>query len=97
MQVTTRQAGLGSSIARLALAQRIALAIFLMLNAVTPFIPPDPPWLANLPLVVAIMAFLLAFGISHMRGLPTLEIPRKGKGYTTGGRGARAVLISLPD
>jgi divalent metal cation (Fe/Co/Zn/Cd) transporter len=50
------------------LAQRIALAalaIFLMLNAVTPFITPDPPWLANLPLVVAIMAFLLAFGLSH--------------------------------
>jgi hypothetical protein len=36
-----------------------------MLNAVTPFITPDPPWLANLPLVVAIMAFLLAFGLSH--------------------------------
>ena len=70
MQVTTHQAGLNSSIARLALAQRIALAalaIFLMLNAVTPFITPDPPWLANLPLVVAIMAFLLAFGLSHMR------------------------------
>ena len=52
MQVTTHQAGLGSSIARLALAQRIALAalaIFLMLNAVTPFITPDPPWLANPP------------------------------------------------
>jgi hypothetical protein len=46
------------------LAQRIALAalaIFLMLNAVTPFITPDPPWLANLPPVIAIMAFLLAF------------------------------------
>ena len=70
MQVTTHQAGLGSSIARLALAQRIALAalaIFLILDAVTPFIAPDPPWLANLPLVVAIMAFLLAFGLSHMR------------------------------
>ena len=49
---------------RIALA---ALAIFLMLNAVTPFITPDPPWLANLPLVVAIMAFLLAFGLSHIR------------------------------
>ena len=70
MQVTTHQAGLDSSIARLALAQRIALAafaIFLMLNAVTPFITPDPPWLANLPLEVAIMAFLLAFGQSHIR------------------------------
>jgi hypothetical protein len=44
-----------------------ALAIFLMLNAVTPFITPDPPWLANLPLVIAIMAFLLAFGLSHLR------------------------------
>jgi hypothetical protein len=51
----------------MALAQRIALAIFLMLNAVTPFITPDPPWLANLPLVIAIMAFLLAFGLSHIR------------------------------
>ena len=73
MQVTTHQAGLGTPGARLALAlaQRIALAalaIFLMLNAVTPFITPDPPWLANLPLVFAIMAFLLAFGISHIRG-----------------------------
>jgi len=34
---------------------------------VTPFITPDPPWLANLPLVVAIMAFLLAFRLSHIR------------------------------
>jgi len=70
MQVSTQQAGLGAPSARLALAQRIALAalaIFLMLNAVTPFITPDPPWLANLPLVVAIMAFLLAFGLSHIR------------------------------
>jgi divalent metal cation (Fe/Co/Zn/Cd) transporter len=70
MQVTPHQAGLHSSIARLALAQRIALAalaIFLMLNAVTPFITPDPPRLANLPLVIAIMAFLLAFGLSHIR------------------------------
>jgi divalent metal cation (Fe/Co/Zn/Cd) transporter len=70
MQVTTHRAGLGTPSARLALAQRIALAalaIFLMLNAVTPFITPDPPWLANLPLVVAIMAFLLAFGLSHIR------------------------------
>ena len=51
------------------LAQRIAvaaLAIFLMLKAVTPFITPAP-WLANLPLVVAIMAFLLAFGMAHIR------------------------------
>jgi hypothetical protein len=38
---------------RLALA---ALAIFLMLNAVTPFITPDPPWLANLPLVADFVA-----------------------------------------
>lgn len=37
-----------------------------MLNALTPFITPDPPWLANLLLVVAIMAFLLAFGLSHV-------------------------------
>jgi hypothetical protein len=38
-----------------------------MLNAVTPFITPDPPWLANLPLVVAILAFLFALGLSHIR------------------------------
>ena len=70
MQVTTHQAGRSTPGARLALAQRIALAalaIFLMLNAVTPFITPDPPWLANLPLVIGIMAFLLAFGLSHIR------------------------------
>lgn len=42
-------------------------AIFLMLNAVPPFITPDPPRLANLPLVIAIMAFMLAFGLSHIR------------------------------
>ncbi|MGA8157244.1 MAG: hypothetical protein WB822_13765 [Rhodoplanes sp.] len=45
MQATTHQAGLGTSSARLALAQRIelaALAIFLVLDAVTPFITPDP-------------------------------------------------------
>ena len=83
MQVTTHQAGLDSSIARLAMAQRIALAalaIFLMLNAVTPFITPDPPWLANLPLVVAIMAFLLAFGLSHIRA----ERARAGNAWETG-------------
>ena len=64
MQVTTHQAGLKTPGARLALAQRIALATR---HAVTPFITPDPPWLANLPLVIAIMAFLLAFGLSHIR------------------------------
>ena len=70
MQVTAHQVGLGTPSALLAVGQCIALAalaIFLMLNAVTPFITPDPPWLANLPLVVAIMAFLLAFGLSHIR------------------------------
>ena len=59
MQVTTHQAGLDSPSARLALAQRIALAalaIFLMLNAVTPFITPDPPWLTKLPLMTAVSA-----------------------------------------
>jgi hypothetical protein len=43
VQVTTHQAGLGTSSARPALVQRIALAalaIFLMLSAVTPFITP---------------------------------------------------------
>ena len=46
-----------------------------MLNAVTPFITRDLPWLANLPPVVAIMAFLLAFGFSHIRA----ERARAGK------------------
>jgi hypothetical protein len=80
MQVTPHRAGLNTPCARLALAQRIALAalaIFLMLNAVTPFITPDPPWLANLPLVIAIMAFLLAFGsrtcVLRGRGLRRLS------------------------
>ena len=96
MQVTTHQAGLGSSIAWLALAERIALAalaIFLMLNAVTPFITPDPPWLANLPLVVAIMAFLLAFGLAiraeRARSCRTLEIPNTGKGHPRHGHQGR--------
>ena len=58
-----------------------AFAIFLMLNAVTPFITPEPPWLANLPLVVAIMAFLLAFGLSHMRAerTPAVEVTNSDK------------------
>ena len=51
----------------LAMRDDSAFAIFQILTAVTPFITPDPPWLANLPLVVAIMAFLLAFGLSHIR------------------------------
>jgi hypothetical protein len=78
------------------LAQRIALAalaIFLMLNAVTPFITPDPPWLANLPLVVAIMAFLLAFGLSHIRAERARATnPNTGKGHPRGAEGARAVF-----
>jgi hypothetical protein len=38
-----------------------------MLNAVTPFVTSDPPWLASLPLVAAIMGFLLCFGLLHTR------------------------------
>ncbi|MFZ1895848.1 MAG: hypothetical protein WAU59_17515 [Rhodoplanes sp.] len=75
------QAGLDTPSARLALAQRIALAalaIFLMLNAVTPFITPAPPWLVNLPLVVAIMVFLLAFGLSHIRAERGRQRPSNG-------------------
>lgn len=78
MQVTTRDAatfvdlchGRSTPQTQMALAQRVALALislFLVLNAVTPFITPDPPWLANLPLVIAITLFLLAFGIAHQR------------------------------
>ena len=75
MQVTTHASGRARLVHlrgwrwRSALA---ALAIFLMLNALTPFITPDPPWLANLPLVVAIMAFLLA-------ALSRLQILKTGK------------------
>ena len=94
MQVTTHQAKLDSSVAWLALAQRIALAalaIFLMLNAVTPFITPDPPWLANLPLVVVIMVFLLAFGLSHMRAerawAAEAPNPKNRKGSASGRHG----------
>jgi hypothetical protein len=63
-------------------------------HAATPFITPDPP-LANLPLVVAIMAFLLAFGLSHIRGrgLPTLSIPRTERPA----KGERAVADPLAD
>jgi hypothetical protein len=51
-------------------AQRVTigcLAIALAFIPATPFITPDPSWLPNLPLVVAIIAFLLAFGLSHIR------------------------------
>ena len=68
MQVTTHQAGLSTPGARLALAERIALAalaIFLMLNAVTPFITPDPPWLSDVPVVFAIMMLLIIIGLLH--------------------------------
>ena len=53
-----------------------------MLNAVTPFITPDPRGLANLPLVVAIMAFLLAFGLLHIRA----ELARGAKALKATGQ-----------
>ena len=102
MQVTTHRAGLNTPNARLALARRIALAalaIFLMLNAVTPFITPDPPWLANLPLVIAIMAFLLVFRLSHIRAerARAAEAAKEQEKVTQRGAGARELwLISLP-
>ena len=68
MRIMARQAGSRSSVPWWALAQRLglaALAISLVLNAVTPFVTADPPWLASLPLVLAIMAFLLCFGRSQ--------------------------------
>jgi NitT/TauT family transport system substrate-binding protein len=70
MLVATYQAEIDAPTAWLALTQRIALAalaISLMLNAVTPFITSDPPWLANLPLLAAIMGFLLTFGLLQTR------------------------------
>ena len=70
-----------------------------MLNAVTPFITPDPPWLANLPLVVAIMAFLVAFGLSHIRAERArgakAASPTKRKRLHNGGQRARAVVDFL--
>lgn len=70
MQVTTRDFGFKTGEKRMALMQRVAMAfiaLFLVLNAMTPFITPDPPWLANLPLVIAIGLFMMAFGISSLR------------------------------
>ena len=72
-----------------------------MLNAVTPLITPDPPWLANLPLVVAIMAFLLAFGLSHIRAerarAAKPENPKNRKRPHNWRQGAHELwLISLP-
>lgn len=70
MQVTTRDFGARTGEERMALVQRIAIAliaIFLVINAITPFITPDPPWLANLPLVIAIGLFMLVFGITYRR------------------------------
>lgn len=54
----------------MAFIQRIAIAliaVFLVINAITPFITPDPPWIANLPLVIAIGLFMLVFGITYRR------------------------------
>lgn len=70
MQVTTRDFGIDTGEERMALVQRIAIAliaVFLVINAITPFITPDPPWLANLPLVVAVGLFMLVFGIAFQR------------------------------
>lgn len=70
MQVTTRDFGTRTGEERMALIQRIAIAliaVFLVINAITPFITPDPPWLANLPLVIAIGLFMLVFGITYRR------------------------------
>ena len=69
-----------------------------MLNAVTPFITPDPPWLANLPLVVA---FLPAFGLSHIRDerarAAEAANPKKEKGRRVSGRGVGTALSESCD
>jgi hypothetical protein len=68
MQVTTQGAGLCTPNARWTLLLRVSfafLSLVLALNAVTPFVTPDPPWLANLPLVVSIMILLVSFGVLH--------------------------------
>lgn len=70
MQVTTRDFGTRTGEERMALIQRIAIAliaVFLAINAITPFITPDPPWLANLPLVIAIGLFMLVSGTTYRR------------------------------
>jgi hypothetical protein len=68
MQATTRGAGFGSRRARLLLAQRVTigcLAVALAFNAATPFITPDPPWLSDVPVVLAIMMLLIIIGLLH--------------------------------
>ena len=70
MQVTTRDFGTRSGEERMAFIQRIAIALiafFLVINDITPCITPDPPWIANLPLVIAIGLFMLVFGITYRR------------------------------
>ena len=62
------QHGPGSRSARLLLAQRItigSLAVALALNAATPFIAPDLPWLSDVPVVFAIMMLLIIIGLLH--------------------------------
>lgn len=70
MQRTTMLASLGSATGRLLIIQRLLLAataISLALNAITPFITPDPPWLASLPVVLTVTFLLLVFGITYAR------------------------------
>jgi hypothetical protein len=97
MQVTTHQA-LKTPGARLGLAQRIALAalaIFLMLDAVTLFITPDPPWLANLPWRSWRSCWPSVCRTSGRSegATPTLSIPRTGRPA----KGERAVADPLAD
>ena len=42
-----------------------SLAVALAFNAATPFITPDPPWLSDVPVVLAIMMLLIIIGLLH--------------------------------
>ena len=68
MQRTTALASWRTRAGRVLMLQRVFLAFTAMsvgLNALTPFITPDPPWLAMLPLVLAISFALLIFGLRY--------------------------------
>lgn len=82
MQRTTVLASIDTTTGRLLIVQRLLLAataMSLALNAVTPFITPDPPWLASLPVVLTVTFVLLIFGIMYTRLEDWLENTTKNK------------------
>lgn len=66
MQRTTADATWKTRAGKALWVQRLALgllALSLALNALTPFITPDPPWLSSLPLNVAVALTIFIFGL----------------------------------